>query len=53
VFLVVKPAQLQRSGLLYGKNYCNGSVRVPTLIRNHSTGLEPLLTIGLMGKNDV
>jgi hypothetical protein len=41
---VVKPAQLQRSGVSCGKNRCNGSVPVPTLTRNRTSGLEPLLT---------
>jgi len=42
---VVKPAQLQWSGFSCGKNRCNGSVPVPTLTRNRSSGLEPLLTL--------
>ena len=44
-FLVVKPSQLQRSGFSCGKTRCNGSVPVPTLTRNRSSGLEPLLTL--------
>jgi hypothetical protein len=42
---LVKPAQLQRSGFSYGKTQCNGSVPVRTLTWNHSSGLEPLLTL--------
>jgi len=42
---VVKPAHLQRSGFSCGKARCNGSVSVPTLTRNRSSGLEPLLTL--------
>ena len=41
---MVKPAQLKRSGLSGGKNHCKGSVPVPTLTRNSSSGLELLLT---------
>jgi len=45
-FLVVKPAQLQPSGFSCGKNSCNSSVLVPTLTRNRSSRLEPLLKLG-------
>jgi hypothetical protein len=44
-FMVVKPAQLQWSGFSCGKKRCNGSVRVPTLTQNRSSGLEPLLIL--------
>ena len=42
---MVKPAQLQWSAFSCGNNRCNGSVPVPTLTRNRSSGLEPLLTL--------
>jgi len=42
---MVKPAQLQWSRFSCGKNHCNSSVPVPTLTRNRSSGLEPLLTL--------
>jgi hypothetical protein len=45
LILAVKPAQLQRSRLLCDKSYCKGSVPVPTLTRNSSSGLEPVLTL--------
>ena len=42
---MVKPAHLRRSGFSCGKAHCNGLVSVPTLTRNRSCGLEPLLTL--------
>jgi len=32
-------------GFSCGKTRCNGSVPIPTLTRNRSSGLEPLLTL--------
>ena len=42
---MVKLTQLQESGFSCGKNRCNGSVQVPTLTWNCTSGLEPLLTL--------
>jgi len=44
-FLVVKPAQLQQSRFWCSKARCNGSVPLPTLTRNRSSGLEQLQTL--------
>jgi len=49
--LLVKPAQLQRSGFWCGKTRCHGSVPVPTLTRNRTSGLEPLLTLEVTNEN--
>ena len=38
-------AQMQRSGVFVWQNCCNGSVPVPTLTHNRSSGLELLLTL--------
>ena len=43
--MVVKQAQLQRSGFAGGKTRCNGSVPVPTVTRNCTSGSEPLLKL--------
>jgi len=44
-FLVVKPAQWQRSGFSCGKTRCNGSVLGRNRTRNRPGDLEPLLTL--------
>jgi len=40
-----KPAELQKSRFSCDTTRCNGSVLVPTTTRNHSSGLEPLLSL--------
>jgi len=47
-FLLVKPTQLEWSGLSWDRTRCNGSVSVPTLTWTHPSELEPLLTLHLI-----
>jgi hypothetical protein len=42
---VVKPVQLQSSGISCGKIHCIGLVSVSTLTRNRTSGLDPLVTL--------